>query len=351
MAMVSDKPQTARLKQCGVDIQTEFWDEGGCLRLRSTDGAHHDDVVNGIVLTKKYFQGGRPVHRETEFNPMMMYTYIANGELSREQTCPNCGWTATVADFVEGCPYCGTCYNVEYTARRQGGKFHADKNMKDIRLYLGVLIAALAVCLSVSFAVVGLTGRTFNVFDKLKAVAYGVLPALALFALFFSTHAFVITRRAEEKYQRQTALIRRFESDLLALDLRLYEFYTNLSSELALWCYGDDVPGNRDVVDFDVLDYDDYAITTDGQGRTNLSVTLRLRRVRAGKGGVTSDDDRLRVDLRPTGQKRDALGPGVNLIRCPGCGASIDIMKPACPQCGTRIHYRQRLYITEVTRV
>ena len=350
MAIVSDSPQARRLAKLGVTIRTECWD-GGALRLRSTDGAAHDDVTGGIILNKKYYRGGKLLRREDAFNPMMMYTYVANGELAREMTCPNCGRPGRVADFVDGCPYCGTAYNVEYTARQAGGKFHGDKDVRDRRYYWLALAACLAVCLPVSLAFFRATGRTFGTFDVLKALFYGTLVALAAFYAFYVAKAFVLTRRAEEKYERQNRLIKRFEGDLLSLDIGLDAFYNNLTAELSRWYFGDDVPENANVADWDVLDYDDYDISDDDQGRKNLSLTLTARRVEAKGESLRARRERLRVNLRPTTLKRDALKPGVNIIQCHNCGASIDVTQPACEHCGSRINYRQKLYLTEVERV
>ena len=350
MAIVSDTPQARRLARLGIAIRTEFWDGSG-IRFRATDGQRRDDVTGGVIMNKKYFRGDRLLRREKAFNPMMMYTYVASGELSRQITCPNCGRPGTVADFVDGCPYCGTCYNVEYTARQAGGKFHGDKDVRDWMYYLLALVVCLGVCLPVSLAFFRATGRTFGTFDILKAVFYGLLVALALFYGFYVARAFVLTRRAEEKYERQNALIKRFETELLGLGMGLDDFYNNLTSELTRWFFDSEVPENRDVADWDVLDYDDFDIREDSQGRKNLSVTLTVRRIWAQGDRLRSRRERLRVNLRPNRVVTEPLKPGVNIIQCHNCGASIDVTQPACEHCGSRINYRQKLYLTEVERV
>lgn len=346
MALVSDRPQAKRLKQYGVDIQTDFWDEHA-VRVRKTDGTRHDDVQNGVILTKKYFRSGRPVRKETVFHPMMMYTYIANGELTRRIACPNCGREGTVADFTEGCPFCDTHYNVEYTARQAGGKFHGDANIRDIRFYVLALLLALAVCLPASLLIVRATGRTFGTFDVLKALLFGLLAALLVFFIFYVLKAFVLTPRAVEKYERQTRLLKRFEADLQGLGITLGAFYTNLQSELARWYYQGPAPKNRDVVDLDILDYDDYAIRTAPDGRSDIRLSVTLREIRARGQGLSARRAKLNATLRPVTGPRQELKGGVNIIQCPGCGASLDVTEAACPHCGQRINYRQRLYMID----
>ena len=36
--------------------------------------------------------------------------------------CKNCGMSSKLKDFVDGCPYCGTYYNIDYTDKDLGGK-------------------------------------------------------------------------------------------------------------------------------------------------------------------------------------------------------------------------------------
>ena len=345
MAIVSEKPHAQRLKKLGTVILTEFWDGSGRRRIRVTDGSRRDDVRSGAVLSKEYSRDGAVLRRETAFSPMMTYTYVAAGVPEAETECPNCGWHGTAADFEDGCPYCGTCCNVEYAERRAGGKFHADRDKKDVRAYLVPLAACLAVCLSASFLLTALSARTFNAFDAMKALLAGLLPALALFALYYACRAYFFGRRTEEEYRQETLRLQRFESDLKALGMRLDEFYTNLDSELSRWCYDDSVPENRDVVDFDVLDYDGLAVAPGGR---KIDAVLLLRRVRAANGRCVSGRDRLRLTLRLSDRIPDALGPGANILSCYSCGASIDGTKPACPHCGARINYRQRMYLTDV---
>ncbi|MBQ8052400.1 MAG: hypothetical protein IJ198_01140 [Lachnospiraceae bacterium] len=359
MIFVSEKEQSKVLKKYGLCVQTDFW-ENHRTRIRSTDHSHDDDVRDGIILQKKYFRNGEVIHKEKDFSPLIKYTYLGGSAASQPCTCPNCGYEGKGEAFSDGCPYCGASYNIEYADRKEGGQYFADKESKNSGLYAVVLLLCLAVCLPVSFYIVRTTGRTFLFFDKLKAVVFGVTPALLIFYLFFVTHAFVISRLAQKKYEKQTKLIRNFEKDLLELEIPLSTFYNNLHSELNYRLYscsdknreqdgeGTDPKGSGkdgDVVDADILEYTDFQITEGEDGKPDILLAVRLRRILMTGNRIHARENQFRIRMRENTVKPDELHPGVNIIHCRGCGAPVDVTKKSCEYCGQRINYRQRLYI------
>lgn len=360
MTFVSEKEQAKILKKYGLCVQTEFW-ENHNIRIRSSDHSHGDDVRDGIVLQKKYFRNDALIHREKDFSPLIKYTYLGTEAASGTCTCPNCGYEEKGTAFSDGCPYCGASYNVEYADRREGGQYFADKESKNTGLYAAVLILCLAVCLPISFYLVKTTGRTFMFFDKLKAVVFGVTPALLIFYLFFVTHAFVITRLAQQRYEKQTQLIRKFEKDLGELEIPLSTFYNNLHSELSYYLYNGQQDKNGETagdgekieiagkdgepVDADILECRDFQITEGEAGRPDIRLSVRLRRILMKGEKIHAREDLFRIRMRENTVKPDELHPGVNIIHCRGCGAPVDVTKKTCEYCGRRINYRQRLYI------
>ena len=44
--------------------------------------------------------------------------------------CPNCGSVGTLEEFNNGCPYCGTHYNLDYDNKDLGGKYYYDRTLK-----------------------------------------------------------------------------------------------------------------------------------------------------------------------------------------------------------------------------
>lgn len=371
MPFVSEKTQYERLQTYGVTIRTKFW-ENHNIRIRTTDHSRDDDVRNGIILQKKYFLNGKPVRTERDFSPLLMYTYLGADVLKEQITCPNCGYAAPGIEFSDGCPCCGTAYNIEYADRQDGGQFFADRYVKDTGYYVLAFLACLAVCLPVSFFLVRTTGRTFMFFDKLKALFFGGIPALFLFYLFYVTHAFVITGRAEEKYERQTQCIREFKEKLNLLDFSMNVFYNNLHSELNHMYY--DQPDVRQwaeenhvsleygrggakiqdvthpVIDMDLLECRDFEIREGKSGVPEIGLTVHMRKITLKGRHLKSGKETMRIRLRESRVVPDQLHPGINIIQCRNCGAAIDVTQKSCAYCGTKINYGQRLYISEIHR-
>ena len=353
MAFVSEKTQQAVLRRTGISIETVFW-QNRALKIRTTDHSQDDDVKNGIILEKRYYRNSGLLDTEKEFSPMLMYTYIGSGELKKEVTCPNCGRTGLLEEFADGCPYCGTNYNITYTDRQEGAQFLASRNKKNPWLYAAALVISLAVCLAVSFLIVRTTGRTFMLFDKLKAVFFGVVPGLVLFYGFYVLNAFVISRRAEENYEKQTRLIQAFEKELLGMQIPMSTFYNCLHSELSrIFFAGNGGPdkgkaaGDEEetVIDFDILECTDYQIEKKPDGHKEIHLNVLLRKELLDSGRLHARKEKRPVTLLENKEIPDELHPGVNIIQCRNCGASVDVTKDSCPYCGTRINYRQRLYL------
>ena len=105
------------------------------------------------------------------------------------------------------------------------------------------------------------------------------------------------------------------------------------------------------VIDMDVLEYRDFSIRDGKQGQPDISVSVNLRKVFLKRDRIHSKEETFRVTMRENRIVQDELHPGVNVICCRNCGASIDVTREKCDFCGTRINYLQRLYITDFKRI
>ena len=43
----------------------------------------------------------------------------------------NCGMNGKIKDFIDGCPYCRTHYNIDYVDKDLGSKYHYDRILKN----------------------------------------------------------------------------------------------------------------------------------------------------------------------------------------------------------------------------
>jgi hypothetical protein len=100
-------------------------------------------------------------------------------------------------------------------------------------------------------------------------------------------------------------------------------------------------PSLADVIDFDVVDFLDFDISRGlsasqtAAGGLRVRVQMLLREIRLRDGQITEKTGLHTVVLeRKPGPVR-ILQPGMNLIKCRNCGASVDATAPFCSYCGT----------------
>ena len=107
MAFISDIFQRKRLDKEGINIRTQYI-VGHEILERNTDGSRNDEIASGIRCRKDYFVKGRNVHSETFFDSRIEYSFVAGEDKDKQHKCPNCGMSASVEEFTDGCPYCGS---------------------------------------------------------------------------------------------------------------------------------------------------------------------------------------------------------------------------------------------------
>ena len=109
--MISDSYQKDKLKKYNINIKTKYI-VGNKILEKNTDGSINDDIKNGIRCEKQYYINGILAHTEKKFDSRIEYTFTLDDELDANYTCPNCGMTSELKNFVDGCPYCKTYYNI-----------------------------------------------------------------------------------------------------------------------------------------------------------------------------------------------------------------------------------------------
>ena len=180
MALISDNYHSKKLKKYGLNIKTKYI-VGNEVLERNTDNTKNDDIDNGIRCKKEYYLNNKLVHEETLFDSRIEYTFISKNMENKEHTCPNCGMHSKLKDFVEGCPYCHTYYNLDYTDKDLGSKYHYDQVLRSntYRIITGIIDVIISLILS--YIYIKTTSRTFNNYDISKICIYALILSSVLY--------------------------------------------------------------------------------------------------------------------------------------------------------------------------
>lgn len=344
MSIITEKFHDERLKKFGINIKTKFQD-GNNVSERNSDNSYNDDIKNAIILNKTYFKNNVPIHMENNFNPSLLYSFMINKEFESDIKCPNCGMTDKGKEFENGCPYCGSTYTIEYSYKNVGAKLHLNYVMKNYKYKFRVFFTDFAICFILSFCYCIATGRTFTVFDISKILALASMGTLLLFYPFYILDSYAVSsnvvRRMKKKQQKQL----KFWEDISKYKISKEKFFNNLNNELNEYFYDGSYDKNRNVIDYDVIDYDDYEYSFDSQNRINIKVKMEIRVVEFINEMIKTSNKTLDLILVQNEIVEDEYHPGIYIAKCHGCGASIDILKDKCDYCGAKIHFLQSWYI------
>ena len=338
--IITDKSHDKRLKELNINIETTFLD-GDVKKKRNTNNVDNDDISNGIILNKRYFKNDLLLFEEKDFNPRITYSYIIKEELDKEYKCPNCGAVSPAKEVTDCCPYCRTTHNIDYTDKELSTRHHYDQILKGNTYKIITASIDLAICLIISFIYFAKTGRTFTIFDMLKATGFGLVAALILFYLFYYLDALIITLPVKMIKDKENNKKRKVWESLEKQNVSKKEFFNNLNYELEKYIYQKD----NDIIDYDVLDYTNYEYFIDKEKRLNIKVGIDIRTIEYKDNKIVSNNSIKYYTLQRNEIEQDKLHEGINYIKCHKCGNGIDATKDHCEYCHTEVHYLQSWYI------
>ena len=331
MSLVSDSFHNKKLKDYGINIKTKYF-VGNKIYERNTDNSVNDDITAGIRCAKEYYIGKTLVHKEKEFDSRIEYTFISKEMENQDYKCPNCGMESKIKDFIDGCPYCRTHYNIDYQDKELGSKHHYDRVLRSNTYRIVVGIIDLIISLIISYFFIKNTSRTFNSVDIIKVFVYGIILSMVLYYFFYLLDAYVILGPIKAYKDKQNKKQIDFWNKT-KIDKK--SFFNNLNYEVRKYYYS-----KEDVIDFDVIDYIEFSEFTKNNIE-HVKVVAEVRIVYYNNGKITSKFTKEEYIFRKNPKESLILEEGTNMIKCKNCGASIDATKGVCTFCHTEINYLQ----------
>ena len=331
MALISDVSQKNKLKKYNINIKTKYI-VGNSISERNTDDSHNDDITSGIRCEKDYYLKDKLLHTERKFDSRIEYTFISQDEENKDYTCPNCGMKSKLKEFIDGCPYCGTYYNIDYTDKDMGGKYHYDRVLRNTTYRIVTAIVDIIISVFLAYLFIKATSRTFNSYDISKVFIYGGILSLILYYLFYVIDGYIILGPIKTYKDNQNKKQREFW-ERTKIDKKV--FYNNFNYEVRNKYYSD-----SNIVDYDVIDFDDFS-EFKKDDTLYVKVKAYVRIVRFINNKFVSKFEDVEFVFKRNNEDTLKLKDGANIITCHNCGASIDATKGNCEHCGTKIKYLQ----------
>ena len=337
MALISETYQKEKLKRYGINIRTKYI-VGNKILERNTNDSVNDNIERGIRCQKEYYIDNKLAHKEKLFDSRIEYTYIMDNNINEEYECPNCGMKSPLKDFIDGCPYCKTYYNMDYSEKDLGSKYHYDRVLKSNIYRVITLIVDIIISIIISFIFIKLTSRTFNNYDIIKIFIYGIILSLILYYFFYIADAYIILspikKFKDKENKKQIEFWKRTK-------INKKTFFNNLNYEIRKKYYS-----KENIIDYDILDYTnfkDYEVN----GVLYVDVTADLRIVTYENKKLKSKIITQTYTMKQNKNTLLNLGNKENIIRCANCGASIDVTKGKCEYCHSEIKYLQEWILEE----
>lgn len=337
MALISETYQKEKLKRYGINIRTKYI-VGNKILERNTNDSVNDNIERGIRCQKEYYIDNKLAHKEKLFDSRIEYTYIMDNNINEEYECPNCGMKSPLKDFIDGCPYCKTYYNMDYSEKDLGSKYHYDRVLKSNIYRVITLIVDIIISIIISFIFIKLTSRTFNNYDIIKIFIYGIILSLILYYFFYIADAYIILspikKYKDKENKKQIEFWKRTK-------INKKKFFNNLNYEIRKKYYS-----KENIIDYDILDYTnfkDYEVN----GVLYVDVTADLRIVTYENKKLKSKIITQTYTMQQNKNTLLNLGTKENIIRCANCGASIDVTKGKCEYCHSEIKYLQEWILEE----
>lgn len=337
MALISETYQKEKLKRYGINIRTKYI-VGNKILERNTNDSVNDNIERGIRCQKEYYIDNKLAHKEKLFDSRIEYTYIMDNNINEEYECPNCGMKSPLKDFIDGCPYCKTYYNMDYSEKDLGSKYHYDRVLKSNIYRVITLIVDIIISIIISFIFIKLTSRTFNNYDIIKIFIYGIILSLILYYFFYITDAYIILspikKYKDKENKKQIEFWQRTK-------INKKTFFNNLNYEIRKKYYS-----KENIIDYDILDYTkfkDYEVNR----VLYVDVTADLRIVTYENKKLKSKIITQTYTMKQNKNTLLNLGNKENIIRCANCGASIDVTKGKCEYCHSEIKYLQEWILEE----
>lgn len=298
MKTITEKKHIQRLNEKEIVIENVFLRKEKEL-IRRTDGKILDEVFNATLIRKNYFFKGKCVYTETDFEKISNYTF-ANYDSKEPVRCPNCGNDGIIGEFYEGCPYCGTNFNIDYNYKRY------DINFWPIGDNL-LLVLLLFAFLIFPFMIIAYMYTSIKL-NNFLYLLFLILPVI-LFIIII------------KKFPKN---IRENESEIInCLNYELKNYYYSKEEY-------------NDLIDFHIKKYNKIN-NKKIDNFSYIEIEYTVNKYYFINNEIIKKVDTEKILMKKNNKSLNTIKEKSNIAECVNCGAPADITKMKCEYCNTII--------------
>lgn len=339
IASVYEKEQLRRLKEKNLVIETfysrnkdDYHREEDGIFVRSSDGLMDEKITNKTIKEKRYFLNNKCIYRETNFNNDIVFN-VDNIDIDDDIIiCPNCGHQDNIEKFSNGCPYCKANYNIGINRINRTitttDKFANNSIVTDQIIHIFILLFYV---IGLPISIVGLfydgTDRIISIIILISGIIYIAycFKYKKIFKKKIKNKDGTINKVLQEKYDTQLEGYD-FKKLPWLIDRDENEFYNSLSNNINSKLFSI----NKDIIDFDLLKF----ISLDFISEDEVNIKCIIREVYF-NNEIKSLYKNYDILMKYNYINDDS---SYKVIKCSGCGASIDVNNKNCKYCGKEIN-------------
>jgi len=306
-----------RLEEKEIVIEEIYkYPKDNTIFIRTTDGKENDSVYKSPKIEKNFYYKDKLLFREKNFDQETTYTILATkGE--KIHKCSECGYEDYMKNFFSGCPYCGANFSIDYSKHKSYGRsikeLFSFKWVKTLCIGIPIIAAIFAIYLNQDFE---------TIFTSIISIPILMFATYLLIMIFYTPYILYKTIIYKDVHTFKI----QYNGQIINNAKLLKDVQTTLLND-----YYDEklYPENKDLVDFDILDFENYYYKNINN---NIYIVLRLKirkylnKNKKIKRVVTKEH--IMVYQNP-----HYIEKSLNLRKCPSCGANVPPLKKKCVYC------------------
>lgn len=316
MNTITDKKHIDRLNEKGIVIEDVFVKKGREM-VRISDGSRLDQVYNASRKLKKYYYNGKCIYKEKNFDKNSNYTFATYNK-NDLINCPNCGVSGPIKNFYEGCPYCDTSFNIDYGLKRYN--FNSAKELFNSKMFK-IIVIVLAILLPFIINYI----KTYDLKTALLSILMFPISWFISYFLCCMLYGPILFIKVILNTYQESKNIKngKFERKKIinSLNYELNNFYYN------------DIRYN-DLIDYDIIEYY-FIFDKEINNETYIDIKCKIRKYYFVNKKIKKKTKKEKIRLKYNNLENN--NHTRNIVKCTGCGASIDVTKSFCEYCNTKV--------------